>query len=380
MRAGFSRFIYAAGLAGLLGITAVAAIAQARRHVGLPPPYATPSVARPAHVIGWPDGRTPVSPGRQVTLFASGLAQPRQMIQLPNGDILVAESRGGRITLFRGGQRQTFISGLDRPFGMLLLGNSFYVADTNALLRFPYTPGATHLSGGRHLLSLPGGGHWTRDLATDGRKIYISVGSDSNVGQRGQPYNPRRASIWQVNPDGSGMRIYASGLRNPVTIAFAPGTHTLWTVVNERDGLGDNLPPDYLTSVRPGGFYGWPYAYIGPHPDPRRGRERPDMVRRTISPDFLLPAHSAPLGMKFGHGGAYIAEHGSWNRSVLSGYKVVFVPFSGGHPAGGARDFLTGFIAGSGSVHGRPVGVLPLNDGSVLVSDDGAGRIWRVSR
>lgn len=403
-----------------------ATVSTLTQTVDLPAP--TESKNKFSEVVGWPPGQTPVAPaGFTVTEFAADLQNPRWACVLPNGDVLVAEAQterkglkkieaklsgraksraegksANRITLLRDangdGQpevREVFLTGLNQPFGMLLLGNTFYVANTDGILTFPYQPGQTRLTGaGRKILDLPAGGynnHWTRNLlaSADGSKIYVSVGSGSNVGENGMEHEVRRACILEINPDGSGERIYASGLRNPVGMAWAPGTGTLWTTVNERDGLGDDLVPDYITSVKEGAFYGWPYAYFGPHEDPRRKGEKPDLVQKTIPPDVPLGSHTASLGLAFYTGdafpethrqGAFVGQHGSWNRSQFSGYKVVFVPFAGGKPAGKPQDFLTGFVANAeaGQVYGRPVGVFNLPDGSLLVTDDAGGKLWRV--
>ena len=379
--------------------------------VVLAEPFASPSVRNSPGVLGWPQGGAPAAPpGFQVNLYAEDLENPRWLYVLPNGDVLVAESlRGGRsdapssnrITLLRDADRdgspelrQTFLSDLNRPFGMVLLGNSFYVGNTDSLVRYPYQPGQTRIQAkGEKLLDLPSGGHWTRNVIADleGLKLYVSVGSGSNVDESGEDANdPRRAAILQLNPDGTGMRVFASGLRNPVGLAWEPVSKTLWTVVNERDGLGDQLVPDYLTRVREGSFYGWPYSYHGQHQDPRKKGERPDLVSMAIAPDYALGSHVAPLGLAFYtgtsfpsqyHGGAFICLHGSWNRSQLVGYKVVFVPFQNGRPSGPMQDFLTGFIANeeASEVYGRPVGVAVLPDGSLLVADDAGNKVWRVS-
>jgi glucose/arabinose dehydrogenase len=397
----------------------------------LPPPYATKSVKNYSHVIGWPAGATPVAPaGFTVTKYADSLRNPRWIYVAPNGDVLVAESNArenivkkaagvatgkamsgnttsaDRITLFRDANkdgmpdlRSTFAKNLNQPFGMLILKDSFYVANTDGLLAFPYKAGSTTLSGdGRKILELPAGGynnHWTRNLIANanGSKIYISVGSGSNIAEHGMKNELRRANILEINPDGTGEKIYASGLRNPVGMGWAPGTQTLWTVVNERDGLGDDLAPDYLTSVKKDGFYGWPYSYFGQHEDPRlKDQQRPELVQKAIVPELaLLPAHTASLGLAFYTGnafpekyrnGAFIGQRGSWNRSELAGYKVVFVPFRNGRPSGKPEDFLTGFIANKSrnDVYGRPVGVAVASDGSLLVADDAGNTIWKVSK
>jgi glucose/arabinose dehydrogenase len=394
----------------LTAYTACAQTGKQQQSDTLPPPFATAAVHNESHVIGWPAGKTPVAPaGFTVTKFADGMDNPRWIYVLPNKDILVACAGTGSsaniILLFRGVDsqgrpmlRDTFLTDLNRPFGMLLLGNKFYQANTDGLYIYPYQTGQTKMTAkGKKILDLPAGGynnHWTRNLIAnaDGSKIYVTVGSGSNVAEHGIAHEVRRADILEINPDGSGERVYASGLRNPVGMGWAPGTHTLWTAVNERDNLGDDLVPDYMTSVKDGGFYGWPFSYFGQHLDPRiTGKEqRPDLVKKAIVPDVPLGAHTASLGLAFYTGaafpahyrdGAFIGQHGSWNRSQLAGYKVAFVPFKNGKPAGKPEDFLTGFIANASKseVYGRPVGVTVLPDGSLLVADDAAGVIWRVS-
>ena len=377
----------------------------------LPAPFATPSVRNASKVIGWPKGKMPTpAPGFEVSLFADNLAHPRQAYVLPNKDVLVVEAArewpdrpqksANRITLFRDTNgdgkpdvRDTFLTGLNMPHGMLLLGNWFYVANTDAVVRYPYRGGTKINAKGEKILDLPAGGHYTRNLVADpaGKKIYIAVGSATNVDeQRIDEKDPRRAAILEINPDGSGMRVYAGGLRNPVGMAWEPRTKTLWTVVNERDLLGDDLVPDFLTSVKEGAFYGWPYSYFGQNEDPRKKGERPDLVAKAIQPDYALGAHTAALGLTFYdgkafaqryHGGAFIGMHGSWNRSTMVGYKVAFVPFRNGKPAGPLEDILTGFIADEAKfeAYGRPVGVTVAADGSLLVADDSGGKVWRVS-
>jgi len=310
-----------------------------------------------------------------------------------------------RIIMFRDADKDgvpegrfVFAENLNQPFGMLILDGHFYVGNTDGLVQFDYTAGDTALIGkGKKILSLPANSpnrHWTKNIIANksGDKIYIGVGSSTNVAENGLDNEVGRAAIWEVNTDGSGSRMYAGGLRNPVGMAWAPGTSVLWTAVNERDELGDNLVPDYLTSVKEGGFYGWPVAYWGQHPDPRMEDDpRPDLVGKTIVPDFSLGSHTASLGLVFYdkkafpakyRNGAFITQHGSWNRKELAGYKVVFIPFRDGRPAGEMEDFLTGFVvAGSthSEVHGRPVGLAVLADGSMLVSDDASNTIWRIS-
>jgi len=372
----------------------------------LPPPNATRAVANPPTVILWPKGKTPIAPaGFEVSLFADELDNPRMIYVLPNGDVLVMESlpqqSPSRIVLLRDttktgkpNLRQSFLRRLNMAFGMALIGNRFYVGNTDGIVVFPYRSGDTQIKRRpEKILDLPSGGHYTRNLLADpaGKKLYISVGSSSNIDeQRVDEKDPRRAAILQVNPDGSGMRVFAAGMRNPVGMDWEPRTNTLWTVVNERDMLGDELVPDYLTGVRDGAFYGWPYAYFGQNEDPRKKSQRPDLVARTIKPDFALGSHVAALGLAFYqgtsfpahyHGGAFIGMHGSWNRSDLVGYKVAFVPFQNGRPSGPLEDFLTGFIANqqTSQVYGRPVGVAVWTDGSLLVADDDAGKVWRVS-
>ncbi len=395
----------------------------------LPAPYATKSVKNYSKVLGWPKGKTPVAPeGFIVTEFGDSLINPRWIYVAPNGDVLVAEantkmnavergkalvsgkersgyetSSADRITLFRDTTadgvpdvRTLFARGLNQPFGMLVLGDKFYVANTDALLVFPYKAGQTSLNGkGKKILDLPKGGynnHWTRNLIAnaDGSKIYISVGSASNVGEHGMAEEKRRANILEINPDGSGERVYAGGLRNAVGMGWAPGAQVLWTVVNERDELGDNLVPDYLTHVEAGGFYGWPYSYFGKHIDPQVKEQRPDLVQKALVPDVALASHTASLGLAFYTGnsfpekyrnGAFIGQRGSWNSSVLTGYKVIFVPFSNGKPSGRPEDFLTGFVLDKtgNEVYGRPVGVAVAQDGALLVADDAGNTVWRVS-
>ncbi|AEI64744.1 PQQ-dependent sugar dehydrogenase [Corallococcus macrosporus] len=396
----------------------------------LPPPDPGFDVKRYSHVIGWPEGTLPVAPeGFEVTRYAEGFDNPRWTYVLPNGDVLVAEAASlfkdeedraeaietgkvrsqnigtsaNRITLLRDADqdgrpevREVFLEGLNQPLGMALLGDQLYVANTDGVWRFPYEAGATTLRApGQKVLDLPAGGynnHWTRNLLAnaDGSKLYVSVGSASNNAEYGLKEEERRANILEINPDGSGERIFASGLRNPVGMAWAPGTRTLWTVVNERDNLGEDLVPDYLTHVEEGAFYGWPYAYFGAHEDPRMAGQRPDLVKQTRVPDVALGSHTSSLGLAFYegqafpsryHGGAFIGQHGSWNRRELSGYKVVFVPFRDGRPSGPPEDFLTGFIADEASarVHGRPVGVTVLPEGALLVADDASNTLWRVA-
>jgi glucose/arabinose dehydrogenase len=374
----------------------------------LPAPFATPSASKRSKVVGWKD-KMPVAPeGFTVTLFADKLESPRWMYVADNGDLFIAQGdkegkKGNNILLFRDTNKDgipesktVYLKGLKQPFGMLIINNKFYVANSDALLEFPYDSTATMINAaGRQLVSLPGGGrHWTRSLLANQAKdkIYIGVGSASDVAEEGIDKERRRANILQVNLDGSNEKIYASGLRNPIGMAYAPGSNTLWAVVNERDELGDDLVPDYLVGVKEDGFYGWPYSYYGQNPEPRIRKEDQNMelVNKALLPDVALGSHTAALGLAFYtnnsfpssyQNGAFIAEHGSWNRSHFSGYKVVFVPFSNGRPSGEPQDFLTGFIASdeNSEVYGRPVGVVVLTDGSLLVTDDGDNKIWRVA-
>ena len=371
----------------------------------LPAPYTTNSVRNNSKVIGWPPDLAPTAPeGFTVSRFADNLSNPRWVYVAGNGDVFVCEpGKKNDIILLRDDNKDgiaesknVFLTGLNRPFGMLIINDKFYVANTNALMEFPYEPGATGITAeGKKIVDLPAGGynnHWTRNIITNAakNKIYITVGSGSNVGENGMEAETRRAGILEVNLDGSGEKIYAGGLRNPVGVDWEPVTGALWAAVNERDGLGDDLVPDYITSVKREGFYGWPYSYFGQNEDPRRRGERPDLVQKAIVPDVDMGSHTASLGLVFYtkkmfpekyRGGAFIGEHGSWNRSVLTGYKVAFVPFKNGKPSGKPEDFLTGFIANAGKseVYGRPVCTAVLPDGSLLVTDDGANIIWRVA-
>jgi glucose/arabinose dehydrogenase len=406
-----------------------ASLASNAQQPRLPEPYDTKSVKNYCEVIGWKANERPTAPtGFKVSRFATGLANPRNMFVAANGDIFVAEANteikgikkvgaavigvtksqntgksANRIILLRDKNgdgvpdlKTVFLSGLNQPFGVLVLGNWFYVANTDGLWRYAYRAGQTKITGpGKMIVRLPAGGynnHWTRNLRANaaGTKIYIAVGSGTNVMEKGAAVEVRRANVLEINPDGSGERIYAGGLRNPCGIDFEPKTKVLWTVVNERDELGDDLVPDYFTSVKPGGFYGWPYSYFGQHVDDRVKPQRPDLVKKAIVPDMAVGPHTASLGLAFYNGtkfpknytgGAFIGQHGSWNRSVLSGYKVTYVPFVNGRPSGPMQDFLTGFIANADKqqVHGRPVGIAVAKDGALLVADDASNTIWRVS-
>ncbi len=363
----------------------------------LPAPFATPSADNSPLEVSQPSNVSlHVPPGFNISVWASSINSPRTMIQAPNGDVFVAETGAGKIEVFRDtdgngipDKRYVFATGLDEPFGLAFHANYLYVGDTDAVLRFPYATGQTAATGSPEVLaSLPPGGHSTRGIVfnRDHTKMYVSIGSASNVDPE---TDPMRAAIVEFNPDGSGKRIFASGLRNPVAMAWEPVTGSLWTVVNERDGLGDDLVPDYATAVQDGSFYGWPYAYIGPNRDPRRN-ERPDLIPKAVVPSLLFQSHSAPLGIAFYdgamfpsryNGSAFVALHGSWNRSKRTGYKIVNIPMQGGLPAGGYDDFVVGWMLDetNRNVWGRPVSLLVLRDGSLLISDDGAGRIWRVT-
>jgi glucose/arabinose dehydrogenase len=387
-------------------------------------PQGVPTLKMPT-ARGWRQGETPTAaPGLKVNAFAAGLKHPRWIYVLPNRDVLVAEAltvpspiksafdyaqystmrraaavgdSPNRITLLRDADgdgvaeiRETFLDGLNQPFGMALLGDTLYVGNTDGVVAFPYTLGALRITAsGKKLTEFQSGGHWTRSLllSPDGRKLYIGVGSLSNIGDQGMAAEKGRAAIYEMDTESGQYRIFASGLRNPVGLAFEPTTGALWTVVNERDGLGDETPPDYLTSVQDGGFYGWPYCYWGRIVDDRVPQDAA-MVAKAIQPDYALGGHTASLGLCWLPSGSLpgfadgmaIGQHGSWNRSKLAGYRVVFVPFANGKPAGPPRDILTGFLApDERASYGRPVGVTIGPDGSLLVADDVGDVIWRVT-
>jgi glucose/arabinose dehydrogenase len=357
----------------------------------LPAPFATQSAGNPPMMAERPEGaQLHLPPGFKISVYAEGLSDPRTMLLAPNGDVLVAEPGAGQITLLRGTQKFTFASGLNEPFGLAFNGPWLYVGCTNAVVRLPYRAGQTAATAKpQHLVSLPTGGHSTRGVIFDrtGKQMYVSVGSQSNVSS-GE--DPRRAAILVMDPEGRNERIFAAGLRNPIGMAWEPSGGALWTVVNERDGLGDDLVPDYATDVRAGAFYGWPYAWLGPHEEPRRKGERPDLVKKTIPPAVLIQAHSAPIGITFYNGtmfpaqyrgAAFVGLHGSWNRANRTGYKIISIPFKNGKPAGGYDDFVVGWAPDERSrrVWGRPTCLLVLGDGSLLIADDGAGKIWRVT-
>ena len=391
------------------GLTASAradeAVPGAVHHIvpaDLPPPFATPSANNGPNVVARPAGaQLSVPAGFHISAWAEGLNRPRVMRMAPNGDVFVTESAAGRLSVLRANgagppTRTTFTTDLKQPFGIAFypLGASpkyVYVANTDSVVRFPYHASDREATGPAELVTdnLPGGGyhqHWTRDIAfsPDGKKLFVSVGSQSNVGEEEE----RRAAILQFNPDGTGYKVYASGLRNAVGITFHPVTGQLWAAVNERDGLGDDLVPDYVTSVKEGGFYGWPYYYIGAHHDPRMP-EKPALAARAIVPDVLLASHSAALSVKFYEGAmfpasyrgsAFVGLHGSWNRAARTGYKVVRVPMDrAGHARGSYEDFVTGWALPDGTVWGRPVDVTVVRDGALLISDDASGTIWRVT-
>ena len=383
-----------------------------------------------APAIGWATGATPVAgKGLKVTAFAEGLDHPRWLYVLPNGDVLVAEtnsppkpddsqgirgwlaekvmSRAGagvpsanRITLLRDANqdgiaetRTVLLENLNSPFGMTLVGNDLYVADADKLLRFPYQAGENTISARpTKVIDLPGGPlnhHWTKNViaSPDGTKLYVTVGSNSNVGENGMDKEEGRAAIWEVDRATGSHRIFASGLRNPNGMDWEPKTGKLWTAVNERDEIGSDLVPDYITSVKDGGFYGWPYSYYGQHVDVRVDPQNPELVAKAIAPDYAVGPHTASLGLSFAEGsklpgfteGVFIGQHGSWNRKPHSGYKVIFVPFADGKPAGMPIDVLTGFLNTDEKAMGRPVGVVIDRQGDLLVADDVGNKVWRVS-
>lgn len=401
-------------------------------HPQLPPPNPTliPTV-NIAPAKGWPGNGKPVAvPGMTVNAFARGLDHPRWLYVLPNGDVLVAETNAlpkpedgtgikdwitkrimneagvgvpsaNRITLLRDADgdgvaetRSIFIEGLNSPFGMTLVGNDFYVANTDAVVKFPYTEGANRITEpGTKVIDLPAGPinyHWTKNLlaSRDGSRLYVTVGSNSNIAENGMDQEIGRAAIWEVDPKRGSYRIFASGLRNPNGLAWEPDGGTLWTVVNERDELGSDLVPDYLTSIPYGSFFGWPYSYFGQHIDERVQPQQPDLVVKARVPDYALGPHTAPLGLAFSKrsawpapfdNGVFIGQHGSWNRKPFSGYRVIFVPFKEGKPFGDPIDVLTGFLSADGDAFGRPVGVALDNRAALLVADDVGNIVWRVT-
>ena len=426
----------------LLGAASLAACGSPARlpvsaetgvHPVIPPPRE--SVIPVINVVtakSWPDGNTPIAgEGLTVRPFARGLAHPRWLYVLPNGDVLVAETtapkrpddnkgikglffrvflaKGGgavpsadRIVLLRdtdgdgvADTRAVFLSGLYAPFGMTLVGDALYVANSDAIVRFPYTTGVTNIvAPGTKLVDLPAGRinhHWTKNvIATpDGSKLYASVGSNSNVMENGFLHEQNRAAIWEIDRATGKHRVFATGLRNPVGLAWEPESHALWVAVNERDELGSDLVPDYMTSVRDGGFYGWPYSYYGRHVDFRVEPQRPGLIERAIVPDYALGPHTASLGLtwsgaralpaRFGEG-MFVGQHGSWNRKPFSGYRVIFVPFANGKPSGQPVDVLTGFVKPNGEAMGRPAGVAIDKAGALLVADDVGNTVWRVTK
>jgi glucose/arabinose dehydrogenase len=376
-----------------LSLSAPAPAAETGK-VKLPAPYHTPSATNGPKVIPQPDGRQlSVPDGFRVEEFAGGFQKPRYMIQLPGGTVLVTDSvaKGSVYAIGADRSKKPLLTGLDRPFGMALWKDYLYVSEAEAIKRYKFNAKTMEIGAAETVVPLTGygKGHWTRSLVFDrkGQKLYVSVGSGSNV-DAGDPKD--RAAVNVYNPDGSGHEILASGLRNPVSIRWNPVGGKLWSTVQERDALGDDLVPDFFTEVKPGGFYGWPYAYIGPNEEPRRKGESPELVKKTIEPDVLLPAHVAVMDFIFYTGkqfpakyrnGAFLAYRGSSNRSKRVGYSVVFVPFKGGKPAGPPEDFLTGWMMGADQreVWGRPVGLLQMADGSLLVSEDGNNKIYRIS-
>ena len=428
-------------VAALALLAACGPSARLRVHDGvgpdpvLPPPeHSLIPTIKIAPAIGWPDGRTPVAgAGLVVQQYAEGLDHPRWLYVLPNGDVLVAETaapesdagggivawfmnrimeRAGanvpsadRITLLRDTDADgvadlatPFLEGLYSPFGMTLVDDALYVANTDALVRFPYTAGATSIDApGETIAELPAGPinyHWTKNVVAspDGSVLYVTVGSNSNIGENGMENEENRAAILEVDPDTHRVRLFASGLRNPNGLDFEPETGVLWTTVNERDELGSDLVPDYMTRVRDGDFYGWPYSYFGQHVDERVEPARPDLVAAALVPDYALGPHTASIGLAFVEadggggglparygGGAFVGQHGSWNRDPLSGYRVIFVPFTDGEPDGLPEDVLTGFVSADGDAYGRPVGVALDAGGSLLVADDVGNKVWRVS-
>lgn len=372
----------------------------------LPPPFATPSVGNAPNRVRRSAGMAPQAPpGFRVNLFAEGLEHARWMTMAPTGEVFLAEPSVGKVTLLvdsdgdgRADKKSVFARGHDAPHGLALHGGFLYVADLDGVWRYAWRPGQERAAERGRRITPDGafgdsGGHWTRNIAIapDGKRFYVAIGSEGNIGEDPEP----RATIKQFNIDGSGGKVFARGLRNPVGIAFQPGTGDLYTTVNERDGLGDGLVPDYLTKVTEGAFYGWPYAYIGPHPQPGFGSRRPDLVRQTVLPDVLFQSHSAPMALVFAKGGnfpddwqedAFVAFRGSWNAAVPTGYKVVRVPFRNGRPLGWYENFVTGFRLdpapgkGTARVWGRPVGLALAKDGSLLIAADVDHSIWRISR
>jgi len=429
--------IYSVGIAALVAACGSPARLPVSAETGVNPVIPRPkeSVIPVINVVtakGWPNDATPVAgEGLTVRAFASGLDHPRWLYVLPNGDVLAAESNapkrpddnkgikgfffkffqakaGGaapsmnRIVLLRdtngdgvADTRSIFLSGLYAPFGMTLVGDELYVANSDGIVRFPYTTGVTNIvASGVKVVDLPAGRinhHWTKNViaSPDGSKLYASVGSNSNVMENGYLHEQNRAAIWEIDRATGKHRVFASGLRNPVGLAWEPESHALWVAVNERDELGSDLVPDYITSVRDGGFYGWPFSYYGRHIDYRVEPQQPELIHRAIVPDYALGPHTASLGLAWSGAntltprfreGMFVGQHGSWNRKPWSGYKVIFVPFSHGRPNGQPIDVLTGFLKPNGEALGRPVGVAVDKTGALLVADDVGNTVWRVTR
>lgn len=428
------------GFAGSAAIAFIGAAGATGLNVGPDEVFgANPSLVAPkqkliptvniAKAVGWPEGAKPIAPaGLQVEEFASGLDHPRWLYQLPNGDVLVAESNRpnrtdmslmGWITSFflakagaggdspdriirladtdgdgKADKRSVFLEDLHSPFGMALIGDNFYVANADAIVRFKYQTGAESLAGkGDVIAALPAGRnhHWTKNIlpSKDGTKLFVTVGSNSNIAENGMDEEENRAAVLEVTIATGETRLFAGGLRNPNGLDFKPGTNELWTVVNERDLLGDNLVPDYVTSVKDGAFYGWPYSYFGHNVDTRVKPQKPDLVAKAIAPDYAVGAHTASLGLAFSTpnalgasyaSGAFIGQHGSWNRRDPAGYRVLFVPFADGKPSGAPSVVLAGFLDDKGDAMGRPVGVIVAKGGGILVADDVGNRIWRITK
>lgn len=383
----------------LLAAGGAAAWQSYRQDVKLPPPFHSPSVQNRPQVIPRPDGAQLKLPqGFQIKEFATDFEKPRIMIYAPGGEIFITDSvTNGSVILLAGkdgkplASRRKLIEGLDRPYGMVWWKDYLYVGETTSLKRYKYDAKNVSFGKGEEIVNMAnfGKGHWTRAVAFDpkGEKLYLGIGSESNV-SAGEP--AQRAAISRYNPDGSGYELFATGTRNPTQIGFYPGTSQLWASIQERDALGDDLVPDYFTHIQQGGFYGWPYSYFGPNEDPRNKGMKPDLVKKTITPDVSLGAHTAVIDWKFYTAkkfpahyqeGAFVALHGSWNRAQRVGYSVVFVPFKGGKPAGPPEDFLTGWRIDPGKreVWGRPTGILVMKDGSLLVSDDGGNKVWHIT-
>jgi glucose/arabinose dehydrogenase len=420
-------------LGALAGCSSKASLTPPQQSGGNPPlPAAQNFLVPPMQVpdgTGWKQGQTPrVADGLQIERIADGLQHPRQLLTLPNGDVLVVESNGpgteavttpkqliagmikgksgkgakggNQITLLRktgttgAWEKHVFVTGLNSPFGLQLIGNYLYVANADSIMRYPYVTGQTDITApGVMWADLPGtvNHHWTKALEAnaDGTKLYVGVGSNSNITENGIEVEYRRATILEVDVATGGSRIYASGLRNPTGLQWDPKGSKLWAIVNERDEIGADLVPDYMTSVSEGGFYGWPYSYYGQHVDSRVKTKRPDLVAKAIKPDYALGSHVAPLGLLFSennalsdkfHSGAFVSEHGSWDRSPLSGYQVVFVPFQQGHPVGTPQPMVTGFYSADESqLYGAPVGLVQAKDGALLIADDVGNTVWRVT-